>query len=89
MRQNQTGQVKRWLKMVRREGRPRCAYCGRCLDESNATIDHVVPRCYGGQNEPENKVLCCDTCNGEKEHEMSVGAWVPQYLRDSRPTRFI
>lgn len=40
-----------------------CAYCGGRAD----TIDHVIPRCRGGQDSWENCVAACAPCNGRKD----------------------
>lgn len=39
-----------------------CAYCGLPAD----TLDHVVPRLYGGMTVPPNLVPACRCCNGRK-----------------------
>lgn len=39
-----------------------CAYCGKKAD----TIDHVIPRAFGGQNTWENCVAACGKCNNKK-----------------------
>jgi len=40
-----------------------CAYCGISLDETNKTIDHVVPKVAGRSNNISNMVFCCSKCN--------------------------
>jgi hypothetical protein len=51
----------------------KCQECGRELhDEKNridplkATIDHVVPRCLGGTDKPENLRILCHECNSSQ-----------------------
>ena len=56
----------------------RCEYCDRPLrlrrypwgwltmDTDCANIDHIFPRCRGGQNEDENLLLTCEHCNFSK-----------------------
>lgn len=39
-----------------------CAYCGRRAD----TVDHVVPKTKGGDENPLNLVACCKRCNMKK-----------------------
>lgn len=41
----------------------RCAYCGRAIELRDATRDHVVPRCRGGEDSWMNLVLACKRCN--------------------------
>jgi len=43
-----------------------CQYCGIKLDWSSVTIDHVVPRCKGGQTTWKNCVASCVKCNMKK-----------------------
>ncbi len=41
-----------------------CQYCGR--KTKPLTIDHVVPKHYGGQDRWENLVIACQSCNHKK-----------------------
>jgi hypothetical protein len=41
-----------------------CAYCGNRSERM--TIDHVIPLCQGGGNDPENLVVACGGCNSRK-----------------------
>ena len=42
-----------------------CRYCGsECA--TDPTIDHVIPRCQGGNDGPDNLVVCCRPCNLHK-----------------------
>ena len=41
-----------------------CQYCGTI--GKDMTVDHVVPRCRGGQHEWTNVVTSCKTCNHRK-----------------------
>ena len=43
-----------------------CAYCGLNLKPERQTIDHVIPRCRGGKDIPENRVVACHECNQAK-----------------------
>lgn len=49
---------------TRDEGR--CAYCGKLISISDATIDHILPLSQGGQSSWENLVNCCNSCNQRK-----------------------
>jgi hypothetical protein len=61
----------------------RCHYCGVQMgnykDSSNRkrTTDHVIPRCLGGSDEPDNLAYCCSWCNGSK------GGRTPDEWRES------
>ena len=50
-------------EIFRRDGY-RCQYCGR--PSVHLTLDHVLPKRYGGQYEWENLVSACPPCNREK-----------------------
>ena len=46
----------------------RCEYCGRFLLKSPVSykqwqVDHIVPVCKGGTDDPANKAIACKTCN--------------------------
>jgi 5-methylcytosine-specific restriction endonuclease McrA len=43
-----------------------CQYCGRKLNSSDLTIDHVIPRARGGRTSWDNVVTCCRRCNARK-----------------------
>lgn len=40
-----------------------CVYCGA---EDDMTVDHLVPRRYGGSDQPRNLVPACRSCNSRK-----------------------
>lgn len=56
-----------WSKVAYAQVRQRdggsCRYCG---SKENLSIDHIVPRCQGGGDEPENLVVACRSCNSRK-----------------------
>lgn len=44
-----------------------CAYCGKQMNPfRDFTIDHVDPRCRGGEHTLDNFVGCCRSCNSSK-----------------------
>ncbi|HQO77642.1 MAG TPA: HNH endonuclease [Thermodesulfobacteriota bacterium] len=43
-----------------------CQYCGKKFPKTELSLDHVVPRAYGGKSTWENIVCCCSTCNRTK-----------------------
>lgn len=48
-----------------------CQYCGAPLTPGvDAEVDHIVPRCLGGENEPTNLVAVCPACNAKKNSKM-------------------
>jgi 5-methylcytosine-specific restriction endonuclease McrA len=49
-----------------RECGRRCVYCARELSWLTVTLDHIQPRCHGGQNDFGNVVTACAPCNAIK-----------------------
>ena len=43
-----------------------CQYCRKTFPKNELSIDHVIPRSYGGKSNWENVVCCCFTCNRTK-----------------------
>ena len=52
----------------------KCQYCGiDCRDnQSELTLDHVIPRFHGGKTSFTNIVAACHSCNLEKAHYMKM-----------------
>jgi hypothetical protein len=48
--------------LIGRDGGRQCMWCGEALG-GRLTIEHVVPRCAGGCDEPINLCLACGPCN--------------------------
>ncbi len=48
--------------IYKRDGH-KCQYCGATR---KLTIDHVIPRCKGGDDSWENLVVACSSCNTKK-----------------------
>jgi 5-methylcytosine-specific restriction endonuclease McrA len=70
----QVHNVREWIP---REGGPQkslvflrdlfiCQYCDHQFPRNQLTLDHVVPRKYGGRSRWENLATCCSACNGER-----------------------
>lgn len=49
--------------IIKRDGH-RCHYCG--TTHAAMTVDHIVPKIYGGQDTWENLVCACIYCNNKK-----------------------
>lgn len=47
-----------------------CHWCCRPLDNSNRTIDHVIPLARGGRHIPDNLVAACKPCNFSKNDKL-------------------
>lgn len=43
-----------------------CQYCGKVMNSSELTLDHVIPRSRAGETTWENLVACCNPCNNRK-----------------------
>ncbi len=46
-----------------------CFYCQRAFLISELTVEHIMPKCLGGTNEPANLTLACLECNQERGRE--------------------
>jgi 5-methylcytosine-specific restriction endonuclease McrA len=53
--------------MIYKRDKNSCQYCG---STRNLTIDHVVPRCRGGDDSWENLVVACSPCNTRKGNSL-------------------
>ena len=49
--------------MIYKRDNNSCQYCG---STRNLTIDHVIPKCRGGEDTWENLVVACSSCNTKK-----------------------
>lgn len=43
-----------------------CWYCGKEMDKSKLTIEHIFPRSKNGSDDMDNIVLVCPECNSSK-----------------------
>lgn len=72
----------------------KCAYCDKQLNESTATIDHILPKHKGGQNVKNNMACCCGPCNKAKASTL-LHLWMddkhPKYSEErlARITRWM
>jgi 5-methylcytosine-specific restriction endonuclease McrA len=67
----------RWWRQKKQQGK--CYYCGRKVNPSELTMDHIVPLIRGGRSTKANIVPCCKDCNNKKKHMLPV-EW-QEYLR--------
>lgn len=71
---------RQWRAGIRAAWNDRCAYCGQPpIDEESLTIDHVRPRCKGGEDRTSNVIPACRSCNQAKGSE----EWVSWYSRQA------
>ena len=63
----QSAEAKRlWRRSIKESFNCTCVYCGESYDYEQLTLDHVKPRCKGGETMSKNLVPCCTKCNQKK-----------------------
>ncbi len=62
-----------------------CAYCGKSIPYTAATLDHVIPLSKGGDSSWENLVNCCHSCNQHKGNHTPEEARMKLILRPFQP----
>lgn len=63
-----------------------CAYCGRHLNEEEATLDHVIPKSRGGLKDWRNVVTACRACNKKKDNHTPEEAAMALLYHPKVPT---
>lgn len=66
----------RILRLAKRDGGLRCAYCKCELDADLFILEHVVPRSRGGPDDDSNRVLSCNVCDDAKKNR-TPQEWKP------------
>ena len=64
----------------------RCQYCGR--KNPPLTVDHVVPRQFGGKDSWENLVIACLPCNNKKANRTPEQADMSLSVLPRKPNHF-
>ena len=59
-----------------------CQYCRGYFHRSQLTLDHVLPKKFGGRSTYTNLTSACSTCNGKRGHDVRIQPANPPY----RPT---
>lgn len=54
------------VKKVRKQKEGECFFCGAT---TNLQDHHIIPKCIGGKDLEDNKVLLCDNCH-KKVHQL-------------------
>jgi hypothetical protein len=54
-----------------------CAYCGKWLPITEASLDHILPQSLGGPTRWENLVNACRRCNERKANRTPAQARMP------------
>ena len=55
-----------WRRAIKEHFGNTCIYCGKSYDTHDLTLDHVHPRCNGGETITSNLVASCHSCNQSK-----------------------
>lgn len=63
-----------------------CQYCGRRVHP--LTIDHVIPKNYGGKDTWENLVVACQACNHRKANKTPDQAGMNLITQPRKPHYF-
>lgn len=62
-----------------------CQYCGNKFKPQELTLDHVIPKSFGGKTTWTNIVTCCKTCNTQKANRTPQQANMRLINRPSYP----
>jgi 5-methylcytosine-specific restriction endonuclease McrA len=55
-----------WRRAIKEHFNCQCVYCGETYDLHELTLDHVRPKCLGGEDLTSNLVPSCWKCNQDK-----------------------
>lgn len=55
-----------WRRAIKEHFNCQCVYCGEIYELHELTLDHVKPKCYGGEDLTSNLVPSCWKCNQDK-----------------------
>ncbi len=71
--------IREWLK--EHEKPNECIYCG---SKQDMTVEHILPRCCGGPDMPDNAIKVCRTCNSSKGGKR-LYEWIGLARKDEVP----
>jgi len=63
--------------------KPKLDYCVYCGSIDKFTVDHIIPITKGGNNNPENLITACMSCNISKH----ASFFIDWYIKSKRVTR--
>lgn len=72
-------------KNIHRRDRHTCQYCGK--KTMPLTVDHIVPKQFGGKETWENLVCACVRCNNRKGNQTADQAGMHLLKRPKKPSR--
>jgi hypothetical protein len=70
---------------IYRRDRGICAYCGRVIPFSEASMDHVIPQHQNGPSTWDNLVNACRRCNERKANRTPGQAGMPLQFQPFTP----
>ncbi|NIA17437.1 MAG: HNH endonuclease [Planctomycetes bacterium] len=65
----------------------RCQYCGKRFATNELSLDHIIPRSFGGGATWENIVCACTKCNAKKGGRTPVQAKMKLIAKPVKPRR--
>lgn len=65
-----------------------CWYCGKEMNPTKLTKDHVFPRSKGGDNDMDNIIMVCKTCNSSKG-DMDLFEWYCEIRKQWPPINIL
>ena len=65
----------------------KCQYCGKKYPTSELSLDHVIPKSRGGENNWENIVCACTGCNCKKGGRTPKQACMSLIVKPVKPKR--
>jgi len=71
-------------KNILKRDRSTCQYCGK--NSQPMTIDHVIPKSYGGKDTWENLVSACPSCNRKKGNQTPEQAEMHLLRKPNKPS---
>ena len=76
---------RKYRRKHRRKRGLACVWCGRQLSKATATVEHMIPKCHGGPDEPWNLDWSCFDCNNNRGSDVatpSARARIAEVLAD-------
>jgi 5-methylcytosine-specific restriction endonuclease McrA len=71
-------------KNILRRDRLTCQYCGK--KNQPMTVDHIIPKQFGGKQTWENLVCACVRCNNKKRNRTPEQAGMKLLKKPGKPT---
>ncbi|HEX2962574.1 MAG TPA: HNH endonuclease [Ignavibacteriales bacterium] len=65
----------------------KCAYCGR--SDLPLTVDHIIPRARGGEDNWENLITACIVCNNRKGNRTPEEANLVLRMKPYKPNHIM